>query len=735
MKSAFNIDGMHCASCAVSIEHALKKAPGVKDANVNYALNRASVEFDEHATDEMKLHQVVMDQGYAVGGMSHGSHSAPSGHGEAHGSTGEEHEHGGVSSSRARALLALALGIPVLALAMLGIEINGAIGGINLALWIQALLASIVVFGPGMEFHRMTWKQLKRMRANMDTLISLGTITALLFSWWQLFVGGHLYFETASIITGFILLGRYFEAVSKGRASQAISKLLEMGAKMAHRLTSNGETEDVAVEALKVGDLVLVKPGEKIPLDGVVLEGRSDIDESMLTGESLPISKKAGDIVYGATMNQQGALTVEVQKLVGSTVLAQIVRMVEDAQMKKAPIQKLADQISGVFVPIVVLIAIGTFVLWMITDHSFTESLIPAVAVLVIACPCALGLATPTAILVGTGRGAKQGVLIKNGEALERGRNLNVIMFDKTGTLTEGKPAVTDVIVKEGEQRTAIALAAALESQSEHPLAKAVLAHAKEQNVQAANVSNFQSASGKGVRGSVNGEVVLIGNVNFLSDAGVDMKSAAVDISKLQDQGKTVVMLARAKTLVAIFAIADTVKPAARETVKALTKSGLDVLMITGDNKRTALAIAKELGIDSVEADVLPDQKLEIVKKWQKQGKKVAFVGDGINDAPALTQADLGIAVGSGTDIAIEAGQIVLVGGGPEKVIEAIALSKLTYNVIKQNLFWAFIYNIVGIPLAAFGLLNPIIASGAMAFSSVSVVLNSLRIRKAKLQD
>lgn len=701
-KTTFTISGMHCASCAVTIERSLAKAPGVSSANVNYALGNAAVEFDETKTNEMAMHQVVMNEGYQVQ-MDHGMH-------------------GSAKQAWRRAAFALGLAIPVFILAMAQVP--------NTA-WIQGVLSTIVVFGPGMEFHRMTWTLLKRFRANMDTLISMGTIVALASSWWQFSVGGSLYFETAALIIGFILLGRYFEAKSKGRASEAIQRLMQLGAKSAHRLKADGSTEEIAIDVLAIGDRLLVKPGEKVPLDALVLDGASSLDESMLTGESLPVSKHAGDTVFGATINQEGALTIQVSKRAEETVLAQIVRLVEEAQQKKAPIQRLADQISGVFVPIVIAIAAITFVIWMATGHDLTTSFIPAVAVLVIACPCALGLATPTAILVGTGRGAKQGILIKNGEALERGRNVDVVIFDKTGTLTEGHPLVAEFVVKSGEANDLLALAAGLESSSEHPLGKAILAYAKEKNAGAKQIDGFQSVTGKGVKGTVDGKEVMVGNAAFMADAGVTLEPVAADLSTVQQTGKTALILAVGKTAAALFVIADVVKPTAKQTVVDLKKMGLEVAMMSGDHRATVTTIASALGIDEVEAEVLPEEKWQVVKRWQTKGKRVVFVGDGINDAPALTQADLGIAVGSGTDIAIEAGQIVLVGGGPEKVVEAIQLSQLTYRIIQQNLFWAFFYNCVAIPLAAFGFLNPIIASAAMAASSVTVVLNSLRIRRA----
>ena len=701
----FKITGMHCASCAVNIESELGKQPGVKSANVNYALASAAVEHEEHV-HETDLHTVVKNMGYSVAASqddhAHHSHDAAAGR---------------------RAGFSLALAIPAVILAMMGI-----------LPWAQAILSTIVVLGPGMEFHRMTFQQLKRGRANMDTLITMGTLVALAFSWWQFSVGGALYFETAALITGFILLGRYFEARAKGKASEAISKLMELGAKMAHKVVA-ADTQDVPVESLKIGDRVLVKPGEKIPLDGKIISGESSVDESMLTGESMPIGKRPGDSVFGATVNQQGVLTIAITAISGNTVLAQIVRLVEQAQQQKAPIQKLVDRISGIFVPVVIGIAGITFVIWYMITGDVSTSLIPAVAVLVIACPCALGLATPTAILVGTGRGAREGILIKSGEALERNRHLDVVLFDKTGTLTEGRPVVTDMEVSplgKGGARGVLELIASLESSSEHPLAQAVVRYAKDQGVILKPASNVQSVTGKGIEGIVEGKKVAIGSPDFLSHiVSIDTKRNQIEL--WQSQAKTVIVAAVDGEMLGILAIADAPKAQAKESIAELRRMGLDVVMVTGDNRKTAEVIARGLGIEQVEADVLPGTKLEVVKAWQAKGKRVAFVGDGINDAPALTQADLGIAMGTGTDVAIEAGQIVLVGGGPEKVVAGIKLAAATYRGIKQNLFWAFFYNVIAIPLAALGLLNPLIASAAMAFSSVSVVLNSLRIKRAKI--
>src|SRR3989344_4162005 len=579
-------------------------------------------------------------------------------------------------------------------------------------------------------------KQLRLRSSNMDTLISIGTLAALAYSFWAMASGNpDLYFETGAIITALILLGRYFEAKTRGQASEAIEKLLQLGAKTA-RLINNGQEREIPIEEVKVGNILLVKPGEKIPGDGKIIFWNTSIDESMLTGERIPADKKINDDVFGATVNIQGAIKVQATKVGQDTVLAQIVKMVAEAQTKKAPIQKLADTISGIFVPIVLVIAAVTAIGWYFVSGDIAQSIIPAVAVLVIACPCALGLATPTAIMVGTGIGAKRGILIKNGEALERGKKIDVVVFDKTGTLTEGKPKVTDIVplISDFSLDKILAYAGSLEKLSEHPLAQAVVNAAKERNIVLKEVHNFENIAGKGVKGTIADEAMLVGNPRLLmKEAGISLDAYADKIEILEAQAKTVVIFAVNKHPVGIIGIADTLKEDAQEAVLKLKKLGIETVMITGDNQKTAEAIAKQLHIEKVFAEVLPQDKAEKVKLLQRDGLKVAFVGDGINDAPALVQADLGVAIGTGTDIAIEAGNIVLVKGHPLKVVEALTLAKTTFRTIKQNMFWAFFYNIAALPLAAFGLLNPIIAAGAMAFSSISVVGNSLRIKRKKL--
>lgn len=721
-EAKINIEGMHCASCAVTIEKALMKVSGVNTANVNYAMKRATVEFAEDKTSRENLRRIIENEGYKATDAD--AKITDDGHGHMHMDEGDK--------AKKRAALSMTLALTALFLTMSGLEIPGEMLSIGISLWTIAILSTITVLWPGMTFHKTTLRQLRKFKAGMDTLVTMGTLAALLFSWWQMFVGGDVYFDAAAVITGFILLGRFFEEKSKGRASEAIEKLLELGAKSAHKILKNGSIGDVDVDTLIVGDIVLVRPGEKVPLDGIVVEGSSSVDESMLTGESVPVTKAVEDTVFGATINQTGAIKVRITKVGKDTVLSGIARLVEEAQTKKAPIQKLADKIAGVFVPIVILISIATFAVWIIVTGDVNASIIPAIAVLVIACPCALGLATPTAIMVGTGRAAQHGIIIKSGEALERGRNLSVLMLDKTGTLTQGKPRVVgeEILTTKKEWQLALPLVRALEEKSEHPLARAVVDYIKGSG-KSVTMKSFKSITGKGVSGIMDGKDVVIGNSALMKERSIDISSHDNMVSSLQDEGNTVIVVAVDGIAIALLPIADTLKKNATKTIKAFKEMGLETMMITGDNARTAKAIAKKLKIDNFEAEVLPADKLRLVKEWQKKGKRVAFVGDGINDAPALTQADLGIAVGSGTDIAIEAGQIVLVGGGPEKILSSIHISRITDRGIKQNLFWAFFYNIAALPLAAFGLLSPIIASAAMAFSSISVVLNSLRIKKA----
>jgi Cu+-exporting ATPase len=578
-------------------------------------------------------------------------------------------------------------------------------------------------------------RQARNFAANMDTLISLGTLTALIYSAWVMATGRHhLYFETGAVIAALILLGRYFEARSRGQASEAIEKLIDLGAKVAH-VIRDGKDEDIPVSEVRVGDILLVKPGEKVPVDGKLVQGASSIDEAMLTGESMPVSKKEGDAVFGATLNVSGAFRMQATRVGEDTTLAQIVKMVADAQGHKAPIQKLADRISGIFVPIVLGVALATAAGWYFVTGDIYQGIVSAVAVLVIACPCSLGLATPTAIMVGTGLGARRGILIKNGEALERAHSIDVVLLDKTGTLTEGKPKVTEVFPCQPQitENEVLRIAASVETLSEHPLAQAIVRAAQEENLPLEEVRNFENVAGKGVRGTMGRASVLAGSPRLLREAGIDLSSYAQTVEDCEARARTVVALARDGVLIGVIAIADTLKNDAKSAIALLHEAGIETVMITGDNQKTAQAIGEQIGIGRVLAEVLPQDKAEQVRLFQRQGRRVAFVGDGINDAPALAQADLGIAIGTGTDIAIEAGNIVLVKGNPLKIIEALKLSRLTFKTIRQNLFWAFFYNVAAIPLAALGLLNPMVAAGAMAISSVSVVGNSLRIKRQKL--
>ncbi len=715
--TTFTIGGMHCSSCSVRNEQALKKIKGVQDAVVNFATHSATVTYDESIVTEMQLHDAVIKNGYKV-------------------LTEEmmkDHEHETVEemiSTQKRAVIALALSAPILILAMLGITLPWSYGGFNLSIWIQAIISAFVILFLGREFHKGMLMQAKRGRANMDTLVSIGVLAALIYSIWAMMTDNPLYFETGALITALILLGRYFEAKSRGQASQAIEKLLELGAKTA-RLIQDGQETNIPVEDVKMGNILMVKPGEKIPVDGKIIKGSTSIDESMLTGESMPVGKNINDEVFAATININGAIQIEAVKVGNDTVLAQIINMVAEAQTKKAPIQKMADKISSIFVPVILVIAALTLGAWWYFGGNFTVGIINAVAVLVIACPCALGLATPTAIMVGTGLGTRKGILIKNGESFERAKKIDVVVFDKTGTLTEGKPKVTDIVsVNNYSENQILTLAASIETLSEHPLATAIVQSAKEKNLALKEIDDFQNLEGKGVKGQIENKNILLGNLRLMKESGISLDQYSDKINKLETEAKTVIALAEDQNLIGIIAIADTLKADAKETVAILKKSGIETIMITGDNQRTAEAIANNLGISKFFAEVLPQEKAEKVKILQKEGLKIAFVGDGINDAPALTQADLGIAIGTGTDIAIESGNIVLVKGNPSKVVEALHLSRLTFQTIRQNLFWAFFYNIAAVPLAAFGLLNPMIAAGAMALSSVSVVGNSLRIRR-----
>lgn len=699
---------MHCASCAVNIERNLSAVSGVKQASVNYATGQAQVEYDEQRVNKQHLHQAVAQAGdYRV-------------------AAAHEHHHEMVSllSARRKFIWSAIFTLPLLVKMFYDFTIINQ----EFGMWLEAALTAVVVFIFGWQFHRGMFKQLLKLRANMDTLISLGTLAALAYSLYVMFFDGHVYFETAAIIITLILLGKFLEELSKGRASQAIKKLLSLNVKQATVITDGKEIKKDIGE-VRINDVVLIKPGEKIPLDGEIIEGETSVDESMLTGESLPAEKKAGSQVFGATVNNDGVIKVKITKVGQETMLAQIIKLVENAQASKAPIQKLADRISGIFVPIVILISLLTFIVWFwFLPAGLETALLNAIAVLVIACPCALGLATPTAIMVGSGQGATLGILIKDAQSLEIAHKIDTVVFDKTGTLTQGQPTIVQHTLS-SEQ---IAIACSLEAGSEHALAGAFAKYAKAHKLVLSAADNVQAIRGQGISGKLFGQQYYLGNKELLKKIQVPISGQEEKIFvEYAAAGQTPIFFADQEKVLGVIAVADVIKDSAVPAVKALAKQ-VAVQMLTGDHHLVAQAIASKLGIKQVIAEVLPDQKSATVSSLQQQGKVVAFVGDGINDAPALAQADLGIAMGSGTDIAMEAGNIVLTNNNPVKVLSAINLSKKTFTVIKQNLFLAFIYNIIAIPLAALGLLSPVIAAAAMSLSSVSVVGNSLRIKRFK---
>jgi len=720
-KLRFGISGMHCASCVTLNEQSLRQVRGVTEASVNFAAREAAVEYDENMAKEEDLFAAVEKNGYRV------ERSADAG-------VRMQHEHAEVAALKRGAFWAVALAAVTAVLAMAGVRFGAAVAGVDAALIVQAALAAVVIFGFGREFHVGMLKKARNFRADMDTLVSVGTIAAFAWSVYGLIAGRmDSYFETGAVIAALILLGRYFEAKSRGAAGEAVQKLMQLGVKFA-RVVRNGAEADIPIADVAVGDVLRIRPGEKVPVDGEIVLGTTTIDESMLTGESMPKDKDVGDKVFGATLNVSGSFEMRARKVGSDTVLAQIIRMVSDAQTNKAPIERLADRISAVFVPVVLVIAAVTFLGWFFATGNAAQGIVTAVAVLVVACPCALGLATPTAVMVGTGEGARRGILIKNGGALEKGKRIDVVVFDKTGTLTEGKPKVTDVAPAPGTTvEHLLAVAGGLERFSEHPLSRAVVLEAARRSVPHATVTGFRNVAGKGVEGTSGGALVAVGSVRFMRERGTDVRSLEQKVDEFERDAKTVLAVAEDKNLIGLLAVADTVKPDAARAVTALAAMHIRTIMLTGDNKATARAIAASLGITEVVAQVLPQDKAVAVTELQAKGAKVAFIGDGINDAPAIVQADLGIAVGTGTDIAIEAGDIVLVEGNPLKAVEAIALSRITFRTIKQNLFWAFAYNSAALPLAAFGFLNPMIAATAMAASSVSVVVNSLRIRRKRL--
>jgi len=705
------ITGMTCGSCAKLNESAIMKVNGVKSAKVNIANNKAQVEFDEGKTDISAIIKAVVAAGYGAFEITSKSPNM-----------GAENQKD-IKIARNRFIGSAIFTLPIFSMVIWP--------GL-LPMWVHATLTAIVVFIFGFHFHKVAFKKLMHFTSNMDSLVSLGTLSSFIYSVWAMFAGFNVYFEAAAAIITLINLGKWLEAISKGKAGNALKKLLELGSKNAH-VIRNGKEIEISVDEIVVGDVLHVKAGEKIPLDGEIISGEASLDESMLTGESLPVDKKEGDTVFGATMNQNGNLKIKVMKAADDTVLSHIIKMVEEAQMSKAPIQKLVDKISSIFVPVIILIAIATFTLWMIFSGGDIEtSILPAVAVLVIACPCALGLATPTAIMVGTGVGAKNGILIKNGETLEKSNKIDVVVFDKTGTLTEGKPKVTDIEAFEFDEKKLLKISYNLAKMSNHPLSEAIRKYGEAHNVGEIELVEFKEVRGKGVMAKCkeHNTKLLLGNEKIVLENGVELSQEhKKKVQELSHDGKSPIFVAHGGKLIGILGLMDTLKEDSKSAVELLEKMGIEVMMITGDNAKTAEAIAKQLNIENFIAEVLPENKAEEIKKLQKAGKNVAFVGDGINDAPALAQSDLGIALGTGTDVAIETGNIVIMNGSPKKVYTAIKLSQRTFSAIKQNLFWAFVYNVIGIPIAALGLLNPIFASFAMSMSSVSVISNSLRVK------
>ncbi len=723
--STLKISGMHCASCSTILTRALQKVDGVKSAVVNYSTEKGTVTFDSAKTNDQELVQAVQKKGYGAEVL-----------GEENYAHEEKLRAKEIQKLKTKLITSSALALPALIIGMF-------LTILPYKEYILWALSTPIQFYIGYPFYRGTWAALKNKSANMDSLIAIGTSAAYFYSVYAtLFTsGGHQYFEISAILITLVLLGKYLETLAKGKTSQAIAKLVKMGAKTA-TVIRKGKEMNISIEEVVVGDIVMVKPGEKIPVDGIIIEGHSSIDESLVTGESMPIGKKKGDTVIGSTINKQGAFTFKATKVGKDTTLARIVKLIEDAQGKKAPIQRFADQVSAYFVPIVIGIALFTFLVWFFIAGAKLEfALITAVAVLVIACPCALGLATPTSIMVGTGKGAAHGILIKGGDALEAAHKIKFVVFDKTGTITKGKPEVTEVIPSKGtNERKILEIAASLEKNSEHPLAEAIVQQAKLKNISLKRVSRFQTLIGRGVKAKISSKEYHLGNVRLMKEKKVLLSSFSSTIENLEGEGKTVMVLAEGKKVLGLIAVADEIKEDSPLAVAMLKRMGIISYMITGDNRRTAQAIAKKAGIDKFFAEVLPEDKVAHVKELQKRGK-VAMVGDGLNDAPALAQADIGIAMGSGTDVAMETGNIVLMRNSLPDVPRAIKLSKMTMAKIKQNMFWALFYNVLGIPIAAGvlypftgWLLNPMFAGGAMALSSVSVVTNSLLLRRKSLK-
>lgn len=731
-KKELEITGMTCAACSTRIEKGLNKLDGVIQANVNLALEKAAVEYNPSAVSVKELIQKVENLGYGAILKSEENQEET-----------VDYRQKEIEKQQGKFIFSAILSLPLL-WSMVGhfnfLEDRVYVPDAFMNAWVQLALATPVQFFIGKQFYVGAYKALKNKSANMDVLVALGTSAAYFFSLYWSFqtIGGYahsvgLYYETSAVLITLILLGKLFEARAKGRSSEAIKKLMGLQAKTA-TVIRDGEEMEIPLEEVVAGEIILVKPGEKIPVDGEILEGTSALDESMITGESVPVDKTVGDTVIGATINKNGFLKMKATKVGKETALAQIIKVVEEAQGSKAPIQRLADSISGVFVPIVVGIAVITFLVWYlwVDPSNFALALENLIAVLVIACPCALGLATPTSIMAGSGRAAEYGILFKGGEHLEMTHRINTVILDKTGTITNGKPVLTDVVTDQDEAEF-LSLVGSAEKQSEHPLAQAIVAGIKEKSIELADVTEFENIPGYGIKATVNGKEVLVGTRRLMKRFNVEIEHMLDVMEGFERQGKTAMLTAVDGVYAGLVAVADTIKESSTEAIKRMKDMGLEVIMITGDNQQTANAIAKEAGVDSVIAEVLPEGKAEEVKKLQNQGKKVAMVGDGINDAPALAVADIGMAIGTGTDVAMEAADITLIRGDLNSIADSIRMSHKTIKNIKQNLFWALAYNSLGVPIAAAGFLAPAIAGAAMAFSSVSVVLNALRLQRVKL--
>lgn len=713
---------MHCAACSISIIKNLEKENGISRAKVNVATGKAIVSYDEKKINPKIIKNIIIKNGYQVENDKKGGT--------------EERQHRiakNQNNLKIKVIISIIFTLPILSRMFWQWETPGQFLGAPTTEWIQQILAFLVVFFLGRQFHKNAFTALKKLRADMDSLISLGTLTAYFYSLWAMFSGQTTYFETAATLTSILLLGRYMEIKTKNRASRAMEKLMQLGVKKAI-VIKNGNEIEKNIDDIKINDIVLVKAGEKIALDGIIIEGGSNIDESMLTGESLPVYKKIGNNVFGGTINQNGIIKIRVKKEAQETMLAKIIKTVEETQNFKPPIQKLADKISEIFVPTVILISLLTFAGWYLATQNISIAMINAVTVLIISCPCALGIATPMAVMVGTSVGAKNGILIKDGESFEKAKDINVIMLDKTGTLTEGKPNVKKIIENGCSKEKILKIANSLASKSNHPISEAIGLMKESKNISIAELKNFKETPGQGLSAECreHGTKLLLGNIRLLRENKVNIKWANQIINDNAGFGGTVLFASHEKEVIGAFLIADKLKNNSRQLIDKIKQLKIRPILISGDNKYASKNTAKELGIDEYYFEVLPQDKQKKVKKLQNEGKKVVFAGDGINDAPALVQADLGIAVGSSTDIAKESGGIIIIKNDPLKIIEAIELSKKTFSVIKENLFWAFFYNGVAIPLAVFGIVSPMIAAVAMIFSDITVIGNSLRIYKNK---